>query len=244
MTTSNPALNERAFTSAPAGAGTMTVDGTIMKSGMLLAILGLTFAFAWDRAMRVADPKQVMTYLLVAGISGLVLAMVTIFFKRAAPFTAPAYAAVEGVLLGVISAYLNAMYPGIALNAALITFAVFAVMLLAYRARIIQATEKFKTGVMLATGAIMLVYLIGWIMSMFGSGIPYIHEGGIIGIGFSLFVIVIAAMNLILNFDVIEKGAQAGAPKYMEWFAAFGLLVTLVWLYIEVLNLLAKLQRR
>jgi uncharacterized YccA/Bax inhibitor family protein len=150
----------------------------------------------------------------------------------------------EGLFLGVISALFEAMYPGIVFQAVLLTFGTLASLLLAYKSGLIRATENFKLGVTAATGAIVMIYVVGWIMSFFGSGIPYIHESGTIGILFSLFVVVIAALNLVLDFDFIENGVEQGAPKYMEWFAAFGLLVTLIWLYLEILRLLAKLRSR
>lgn len=170
--------------------------------------------------------------------------MVTVFRPTASPISAPIYAIFEGVVLGGLSAVFESMYPGIVVQAVLLTVGVMATLLLVYRLGLIRATEKFKLGVVAATGGIMVIYLVSWILQMFGSGIPMIHESGWVGIGFSLFVVVIASLNLVLDFDFIETGVQRGAPRYMEWYAAFGLLVTLVWLYIEILRLLSKLRQR
>src|SRR5690606_9204169 len=177
-------------------------------------------------------------------IGGFVIALVTVFKKEWAPVTAPLYALVEGFFLGAISALYNHMYDGIVLQAVMLTFGTLFALLFAYRSGWIRATENFKLGVVAATGRIARVYLATSSMGFFDNRIPMIHESGIVGIGFSLFVIVIAALNLVLDFDFIESGAEQGAPKYMEWYGAFGLMVTLVWLYIEFLRLLAKLNSR
>jgi uncharacterized YccA/Bax inhibitor family protein len=183
-----------------------------------------------------------MLYLIGGAIGGFVLALVTAFKKEWSPVTAPLYALVEGFFLGSISAIYNAQFEGIVLQAVMLTFGTLFALLFAYRTGLIKATENFKLGVAAATGGIFLIYLATIVLGLFGIKIPYIHESGIIGIGFSLFVIVIAALNLVLDFDFIESGVEAGAPKYMEWYGAFGLMVTLVWLYIEFLRLLAKLR--
>ena len=172
------------------------------------------------------------------------LAIVTAFKKEWSPVTAPLYALVEGFFLGAISALYNHLYEGIVMQAVMLTFGTLFALLLAYRSGLVKATENFKLGVVAATGGIALVYLATIALSFFNIQIPLIHESGLIGIGFSLFVIVIAALNLVLDFDFIETGVEQGAPKYMEWYGAFGLMVTLVWLYIEFLRLLAKLQSR
>jgi uncharacterized YccA/Bax inhibitor family protein len=174
----------------------------------------------------------------------LVIGLVTVFKKEWAPATTPVYAAAEGVLLGVISLVFDRRYPGIAFNAAALTLGTLAVMLVAYRAGVVRATNNFTRGVVAATGAIALVYLVSIVVSIFGGRVPMIHDSGPIGIGFSLVVVAVAALNLVLDFDLIEQGARSGAPKYMEWYGAFALLVTLVWLYLELLRLLAKLQGR
>jgi len=174
----------------------------------------------------------------------LITAFVTVFKKEWSPVTAPVYAVLEGFALGGISAILEARYEGIVIQAVALTFGTAGCLLIAYKSGIIKATENFKLGVFAATGAIGLIYLIGWIMSFFGTSIPAIHENGLIGIGFSLVVVTVAALNLVLDFDFIEKGAEHGAPKFMEWYAAFGLMVTLIWLYLEILRLLSKLNSR
>lgn len=222
----------------------MTVGGTVNKTALLLFGVIATAAISWHRTATATDPSALLGYILIGGIGGFVVALATVFRKEWAPVTAPIYAALEGLFLGVISAFFEQMYPGIVFQAVILTFGTLASLLVAYRSGLIKATENFKLGVAAATGAIFMIYLVGFIMSFFGSGIPYIHESGTIGIAFSLFVVVIAALNLVLDFDFIEQGADQGAPKYMEWYAAFGLLVTLIWLYLEILRLLAKLRSR
>jgi len=174
----------------------------------------------------------------------LVLGLVTIFVKTWAPVTSPLYAVCEGLALGGISAMFEAQYPGIVIQAVALTFGTLFGLLMAYRSGLIKATENFKLGVVAATGSIFLIYLVGFVLGFFGIAIPYIHQSGTIGILFSLFVVVVAALNLVLDFDFIESGVASGAPKYMEWYAAFGLMVTLIWLYLEILRLLAKLRSR
>ena len=183
---------------------------------------------------------------MIGGVfGGFVVALITIFKKTWSPFTAPIYALLEGLALGGISAILESRYPGIAVQAVGLTFGTLFVMLLAYKTGVIRATERFKVGVIAATGGIMVFYLIGMVLRMFFHfQIPVVYSGGIWGILFSLFVVVIAALNLVLDFDMIETGVNGGAPKYMEWYGAFGLMVTLIWLYLEILRLLAKARRR
>ena len=236
----NPALRESSFGGVRAfGGETMTLQGTVNKTGFALLILLATAALVWNGVV----PGPVLGPLaVVSAIGGFVVALVTVFKKTAAPFTTPIYAALEGVVLASISLIYEQQFKGIVLNAVALTLGTLAALLLAYRAGIIRATENFRLGVFAATGGIALVYLVSMVMGFFGTRIPYIHESGLIGIGFSVFVVVIAALNLVLDFDFIERGAQQGAPKYMEWYGAFGLLVTLVWLYLEILRLLAKLQ--
>lgn len=183
-------------------------------------------------------------WVAVGGIGGLVVGLITIFKKEWAPVTAPVYALLEGLFLGGVSATFEARFHGIVLNAVLLTFGTLGALLVSYRAGFIRATDGFKRGVVAATGAVMLVYLVGFVMSFFGKGIPYIHQNGWIGIGFSLVVVVIAAFNFILDFDLIEQGANGRAPRFMEWYGAFALLVTLVWLYLELLRLLSKMRSR
>jgi len=237
----NPALKADTFTGERAfGAGAMTLEGAVNRTGIALVILIAAAALQWNGVFGAAMPLVT----LVGVIGGFVVALVTAFKRVWAPTTTPLYAALEGLALGGISLVFEARYPGIVMNAVGLTFGTLAALLLAYRAGLVRATEKFKLGVFAATGGIALLYLVSMVMGFFGASIPFIHGSGPIGIGFSLVVVVIAALNLVLDFDFIERGAAAGAPKYMEWYAAFGLLVTLVWLYLEMLRLLAKLQDR
>lgn len=255
MRSGNPVLKDSTFLDLssgsvyPGSANAMTINGTVNKTGILLLLTILTSAFAWSQTMvQTPEGMQVapgaMIYMIGGAIGGFVLALVTAFKKEWSPITAPLYALVEGFFLGSISAIYNAQFEGIVLQAVMLTFGTLFALLFAYRSGLIKATENFKLGVAAATGGIALIYLATIVLGLFGIQIPYIHESGLIGIGFSLFVIVIAALNLVLDFDFIESGVEAGAPKYMEWYGAFGLMVTLVWLYIEFLRLLAKLQSR
>ena len=252
----NPALKESTFLDLGSGtvvsrdAGAMTLNGTVNKTGILLLLSVLTAAFAWTQSVVTGPDGTTMVapgvtiYALGGAIGGFILAMVTVFKKTWSPVTAPLYALVEGFFLGAISAVFELKYPGIVFQAVVLTFGTLGALLAAYRSGLIRATENFKLGVVAATGGIALVYLVSMGLRLFGKDIPLIHESGLVGIGFSLFVVVIAALNLVLDFDFIESGVEAGAPKYMEWYGAFGLMVTLVWLYIEFLRLLAKLQSR
>lgn len=240
LRTSNPVLNEKAFQGYEVADRTMTIMGTVHKSLILVGLLMCSAVFSWSQ---VANGTGQM-WMVVGLIGGFVLAMVTIFVKQASPYTAPLYALTEGLFLGGISALFEGAYQGIVMQAVGLTFGTLFCMLLAYRSGMIRATEKFKLGVAAATGAVFFVYLVSIIMNLFGLTMPFIHSTGPLGIGISLVIIVIAALNLILDFDLIENGERYGAPKYMEWYASFGLLVTLIWLYLEILRLLSKLQRR
>jgi len=250
MLSGNPALKESTFLDLGSGtvvsraSGAMTLNGTVNKTGLLLFLAVITAAFAWNQVEVTAEGMTGGLYVWGGLIGGFILAMVTVFKKEWSPVTAPMYALVEGFFLGGISAIFEARYPGIAFQAVLLTFGTLFALLMAYRSGLIKATENFKMGVVAATGGIALVYLATIVLGFFGVEIPMIHGNGIVGIGFSLFVIVIAALNLVLDFDFIETGVERGAPKYMEWYGAFGLMITLVWLYIEFLRLLSKLQSR
>ena len=250
MRTSNPALNESVFRdqmygdrfTIEAADNVMTLGGTVVKTAILLVILMATAAFSWTQ---MAVNQGTAIQVAVGGaIGGFVLALITIFKPQVSPYTSPLYAAAEGLFLGAISSVFEAQYSGIVGQAIGLTFGTLGALLLAYQSGLIKATENFKLGVVAATGAICMVYLVSIVMSLFGMQIPFIHQSGPIGIAFSGFVVVIAALNLVLDFDFIEEGAQQRAPKYMEWYGAFGLLVTLVWLYIAILRLLAKLNSR
>ncbi|MBA3929149.1 MAG: hypothetical protein C0521_06100 [Xanthomonas sp.] len=252
MRSGNPALKESTFLDL--GSGTvvsrdgeaMTLNGTINKTGILLLLTVLTAAFSWNQALGPdgLPAPGFAVYMWGGAIGGLVLALITVFKKTWSPVTAPLYALVEGFFLGAISAVYNAKSDGIVMQAVMLTFGILFALLFAYRSGLIKATENFKLGVVAATGGIALVYLATIALGFFGIKIPLIHESGLVGIGFSLFVVVIASLNLVLDFDFIETGVEQGAPKYMEWYGAFGLMVTLVWLYLELLRLLSKLQSR
>ena len=244
MKSGNPVLRPSAFErfDIHKPAAVMTVEGTAVKTGMLLILVVAAAGMTWQQFLN-AGPA-VMPWMIGGLIGGLVLAVATIFKPQWAAFTAPMYAVAEGLLLGGLSAMYEAAYHGIVFQAASLTFGTMFAMLIAYRVGLVRATEKFKAGVFAATGGIFIVYLASMVLGLFGIQVPGIFGNGLVGIGFSLFVVVIAALNLVLDFDFIEQGAARGAPKYMEWYGAFGLLVTLVWLYIEILRLLAKLNRR
>jgi uncharacterized YccA/Bax inhibitor family protein len=243
MRTSNPALKDTTFGGLPRelGAEAMTLQGTVNKTGICLLILVACAAFTWNQAM---DSQPVGIYALGGAILGFVVALVTIFKKTWAPVTAPLYAALEGLFLGAISAIYESRYPGLPMNAVGLTFGCLAALLAAYSSGLIRPSENFKLGIVAATGAVGILYLVSIGLGFFGVTIPGIFGSGPIGIAFSLFVVGLAALNLVLDFDLIETGVRAGAPKYMEWYGAFGLLVTLIWLYLEILRLLAKLQDR
>ena len=243
----NPALNDATFKNAGIGSlgQTMTLQGTVNKTGILLALVILGASYTWNLFFQTGNPAAVMPLALGGAIGGLIFAIITIFKKSWASITAPIYAGLEGLFLGGISAIFEAQYPGIVIQATGLTLGTLASLLLLYKLGIIKPTENFRLMIVSATMGIGIVYLISFIMNMFGStGIGFIHSNGIFGIGFSLFVVAIAALNLVLDFDFIEQGSELGAPKYMEWFGAFSLMVTLIWLYLEMLRLLAKLRSR
>jgi uncharacterized YccA/Bax inhibitor family protein len=243
MRTSNPALNDDIFRGEHAAFGeAMTVQGTANKTGVLLICVMATAAWTWNRFL--SDPMQAAPLIGIGAIGGLIFAFVTIFKKSWAPVTAPIYALLEGLVLGGISVLINLRYPGIALQAVSLTFGTLLALLIAYRSGVIRVTDKFRLGVVAATGGIFLFYLLTMIAGFFGIHFDSIFGSGLVGIGFSVVVVIVAALNLVLDFDFIESGARAGAPKYMEWYAAFGLMVTLIWLYMEILRLLAKLRSR
>ena len=245
MRSGNPVLTADTFggqsrTFGAAG-DTMTIEGTVNKTALALVILLATAAYTWNLGVR--DPR-VATLTMIGVIGGLIAAVATVFKPTWAGTTTPIYAALEGLALGGISVVFESRYPGIVSQAVFLTVGTLGALLLAYRSGLIKATENFKLGVFAATAGIGVVYLIGFVMSFFGASIPLIHSSGLFGIGFSLVVTAVAALNLVLDFDFIEQGAARGAPKHMEWYGAFGLLVTLVWLYLEMLRLLSKLQDR
>lgn len=246
MRTSNPTLSDKAFEAdrSKAGGEVMTINGTVNKTGILLCLLWVSAIYTWEKTFSAANPQELYPWMIGGAIIGFIVAMITMFKKTLAPITAPIYAVVEGLFLGVLSAFFEMQFPGIVFQAVLLTFGTLLALLFAYKSGLIKATENFKLGIVAATGGIAIVYLLSIVLGFFGVSIPLIHGSGMVGIGFSLFVVVIAALNLVLDFDFIENGAAKGAPKYLEWYGAFGLLVTLIWLYIELLRLLSKLRSR
>jgi uncharacterized YccA/Bax inhibitor family protein len=245
---SNPTLSEKRFrdtviTNIPQGQ-TMTMSGTIQKFGFLLLMMMATSYYSWKEAMNMGE--NLMGMILGGAIGGLIVAIIIAFKKDWAPYLAPVYALLEGLFIGAVSAMYESMFPGLVMNAVGLTFGVGIAMYLLFTFRIIRATEKFKSVIIAATMGIAVFYFISWIMGLFGfHGLTSImNDNGMMGIGISLFIVIIAALNLILDFDMIEKASEYGAPKHMEWYGAFGLAVTFVWLYLEILRLLAKLRSR
>lgn len=246
MRTSNPVMSAKVFEKASAvgtGTGTMTINGTINKIGILLLLVVAAAAYTWNMVTG-ARPGNAGTLAIAGAFGGFIFAMITAFRPTSAAITAPIYAILEGLFLGAISAIINTAYPGVAFQAVLLTIGTLFTMLFLYRSGKIRATPRFRRGVFMATGAVFFAYLISWIMSLFGMPVGFVHSAGPIGILINLVIIVIAAMNLILDFDFIEQGARMAAPRYMEWYGAFGLMVTLIWLYIEFLRLLARFSGR
>jgi uncharacterized YccA/Bax inhibitor family protein len=246
MRTSNPALSDNTFTGfgRVAREDQMSIQGAVNKSLLLVLCVLLTAAWTWNIFYRTMNPQEVTPLLLIGAVGGLVVALVTVFKPAWAPVSAPIYALLEGLVIGGVSSVAEAQFPGIVIQAVGLTFGTCLALLLAYKSRLIRATENFKLGVVAATGGIALFYFITLILGFFGVRIPLIYQSGPVGIIFSLVVVVIAALNLVLDFDFIEQGAAQGAPRYMEWYAAFGLMVTLIWLYLEILRLLMKLRSR
>jgi|TARA_B110000285_G_scaffold58952_1_gene67521 uncharacterized YccA/Bax inhibitor family protein len=237
----NPALSKRTFNNLKSTTGeVMTLDGTVNKTAMSLAILLFAAYYTYSNA--------IMDYVLIGLIGGFIVALVTIFKKEWSPITVPIYAVLEGLYLGGVSKMFGNMFePGIVPQAICLTLGILIALLFAYKTKIIKVTENFKLGVFAATAGILVVYLISILMSAFGGrGLPIMDptNTSMISIGFSLFVVGIASLNLVMDFDFIEQGVENGAPKYMEWYGAFGLLMTLIWLYLEILKLLAKTSSR
>ncbi len=250
--TSNPALGENTFRDLSGSqygsmtdlASRMTLSGTVHKTGVLLLCAVATAGWTWHLFLRSRDMADVAPLMIGGLIGGFICAMVTVFKKEWSPVTAPIYALLEGLVLGGLSAALELRYPGIAIQAVSLTFGTLFVLLIAYQSGLIKVTQKFRLGIVAATGGIMVFYLLEMVLGFFGFQFTSINGSGAIGIGFSLIVVAIAALNLVLDFDFIEQGVQYGAPKYMEWYGAFGIIVTLVWLYLEILRLLSKMRSR
>lgn len=243
QSSSNPVMSEKAYrkasqevldadlTQAGVQVDRMTVSGAVNKSLLLGALMIVTAVYAYT----------VMSPLLMWGgaIGGLIVVVIAAFKPKYSPILAPIYAALEGLFVGGISGMYASMFNGIVFQAVTLTMAVFFLMLFFYKTGIIKVTAKLRSGIIMATGAVFVVYMLSFVLSFFGINLPYLHEGGAIGIGISLLIIGVAAMNLLLDFDNFEKGEQYGAPAYMEWFSAMGLIITLVWLYVEILRLVA-----
>ena len=238
----NPTLSDATFAGfETSGAKTMSLQGTVNKGGFLLALVVGGALFTWNQFYSTGSAGFFMP---VGLFGGMIFAVITMFRPTLAMYTAPIYAILQGLFLGGISAAFESMYPGIVIQATGLTFGTLASLLVLYKTGVIKPTENFRLMIVSATMGIAVLYAISFVMSLFGSGIGFIHSNGLFGIGFSLFVVGIAAMNLVLDFDFIEDGAERGAPKYMEWFGAFALMVTLIWLYLEMLRLLAKIRSR
>lgn len=248
MKSSNPVLRGGTFSTFAAGEDRMSTNGVITKSLILFLLLGAAFAYTWDMASG-STPQNAAALAGLGGISGMILSIVISFKMQWAPFLAPVFAVAEGLMLGAISAwYENGQaiggYEGIVQQAAMATLGTFVTMLVIYRAGIIKVTDRFRAIVTTAMFSIFIVYMAAWIMSMFGASMPFLNDASPIGIGISILVIGVASMMLLVDFDIIERGVAQGAPKYMEWYGGFALMVTLVWIYVEFLRLLSKLNRR
>jgi uncharacterized YccA/Bax inhibitor family protein len=248
MRTANPALSANTFENIESGVGKMTLRGTVNKSLFLIFLVMGTAFMSWQSSYPEGWSTTAVPYIPIwyipAIIAAFVIGLVIIFVKTSAPFLTPVYAILEGAALGALSSIFEHKFPGIVMQAVACTFGTFLALLMAYKSGVIRATENFKLGVVAATGGIAIVYIIDLVLMFFGMRVPFIHDNGPMGIAVSMFITVIAALNLVLDFDFIEKGAEQGAPKYMEWYSAFGLLVTLIWLYLEILRLLAKSRSR
>jgi uncharacterized YccA/Bax inhibitor family protein len=244
MRTSNPTLKDRVFTGERAlpHEGVMTLEGTATKSLILIVLTIFSATFTWREFFR-GNTEIMGPALLIGGLGGFLVAMIASFKPRTAPITGPLYAVLEGLFLGAISAMYQARYAGLPMQAVALTTLTFVALLVLYRTGIIRATDKLRAGIIAATMGIMLFYLASMLLGFFGVRMPLIHSNGPLGIAFSLVVVGVAALNLVLDFDFIEKGVAHRAPKHLEWYGAFGLLVTLVWLYVEMLRLLGKLRR-
>ena len=244
LRSSNPALTDRLFNAQKsiADQGVMTIEGSVNRTLILLALVLCCASYTWGSFFS-ASQGAVSAWMIGGAIVGLIAALVTAFKPTAAPYSAPIYACAQGFFLGGLSAVFEAQYPGIAFQAIALTFGTLFCLLAAYKSRLIVVTNNFKMGIAAATGGIALVYFVSLILGFFGVSLPFIFGSGPFGILFSVFVVTIAALNLVMDFDFIERAAESrNVPKYMEWYAAFGLMVTLIWLYIEVLRLLSKLR--
>ena len=248
LNSSNPTLKDKVFSKAAqtsTNASLMTINGTIIKTFLLLGMAILAAAFTWSMTLTSPSHEAVMPWMLGGLIGGFIMALVISFKPKTAPWTAPIYAALEGLFLGAVSAFFNLMYPGIVITAVAATLLTMLVMLTLYRSRVIRVTNKFRSVMLIAIGSIALFYMARLILSLFGVVLPFgVADTSLLSIGISIVIVIIAALSLLMDFDFIERGAAMGAPKYMEWYGAFGLMITLVWLYLEILKLLAKFSGR
>ncbi len=248
MRTSNPALNPSTFENfgdyAVERSNVMTVEGTATKTAMLVVLLSASAGYVWNELRTAGGLPGVMPYVIGGLVISLIAGIAMCFRPQWSAMLAPVYALAEGAVMGAISAAYETQFQGIVFQAICLTMGTLFSLLTAYRTGIIKATENFKLGVFAATGGIAMLYLVSMVMNMFGFRMPFLHSAGLIGIAINVVVVIVAALNLVLDFDFIEEGAKRGAPKYMEWYASYGLLVTLVWLYVEFLRLLSKLNSR
>ncbi len=248
---SNPVLKDNAFRKDfTSSSEIMTINGTVNKTALMLLLVVAGAVYTWKKYFGVIDSSPeaasaaIMPWLVIGGIGGFITVLITVFRPQSSGISAPVYAIFEGLLLGGISALFESMYPGVVMRAVALTLGVFMAMLFFYRSGIIKVTRKFIMGVFAATAGIAIVYLVSFIGSFFGMNIAFLTGNSNFSIGFSLVVVAVAALNLVLDFSFIENAAKSGAPKYMEWYGAFGLMVTLIWLYLEILRLLSKLASR
>lgn len=251
MKSSNPALNKKIlenFAFDASGSGVMTIQGTVNKIALMLLLVIAGASYTWSKVFTTGDVTSGMAsirgIMIFGAIGGTIMAFITVFNKKRAAIFAPIYAVLEGLFLGGISAFFEAIIPGLVLRAVMLTFAVLFGLLFAYKMRLIRVSQKFRAGVIAATMGIAIAYFVSFILGLFGLNMNFMYGGGTLGIIISLVIVVVAALNLVLDFDFIEQGSQSGLPKYFEWYGAFGLMVTLVWLYIEILRLLAIFSNR
>ena len=246
--TGNPGLNERTFAAGPraaVGEARMSLQGTVNKSFLMLTVLLVAALWPWTRFFEASgDPAAVSGLMLSGVVGGLIVGLIITFRQTTAPYLALPYAALQGLAIGGISAIFERRYPGIAIQAVALTFGVMAALLLAYTTKLIRVTEHFRAMVVAATGAIALLYLASFILGLFHIQVPFLNDASPLGIIVSLAIIVVAALNLVMDFDFIQTGVERGAPRYLEWYGAFALILTLVWLYLEILRLLGKTRQR
>ncbi len=246
---SNPVFKERVFSrDYTSNSDVMTVNGTMNKTALMLLLVVAAAVFTWNKAAigigTEFNMSAVAPWMAIGGIGGFITVLVTVFRPQSSGISAPIYAVFEGLFLGGISAFFEMQYPGLVMRAVALTLAVFAAMLFLYRSGVIKVTNKLMMGIFAATAGIALIYFVSFIAGMFGANLGFMYGNSNISIGFSLVVVAVAALNLVLDFAFIERASDAGAPKYMEWYGAFGLMVTLIWLYLEILRLLSKLASR